>query len=161
MPSAALPITDGAYGEPWVFRYKDLRSWWSNPHHDRMRWRPLGLATAWVPLSKPIRFTEFGCAAVDKGTNQPNKFIDAKSSESGLPAWSNGRRDDLIQMQYLLATSSTGPIRQNNPLSALYGGRWSTWATPMSGPGMRARFPSFPGRLQSGATAETMRAVTG
>jgi len=29
------PITDGAYGKDWVFRYKDLRAWWSNPHFDR------------------------------------------------------------------------------------------------------------------------------
>ena len=27
---------------------------------------------------KPIRFTEIGCAAVDKGTNEPNKFFDPK-----------------------------------------------------------------------------------
>ncbi|MEZ5913101.1 MAG: glycoside hydrolase TIM-barrel-like domain-containing protein [Paracoccaceae bacterium] len=25
-----VPITDDAYGEPWVWRYKDLRSWWQN-----------------------------------------------------------------------------------------------------------------------------------
>ncbi len=29
------PITDGAYGEPWVWRFKDLASWWSQPHHNR------------------------------------------------------------------------------------------------------------------------------
>jgi hypothetical protein len=29
------PITDGAAGKPWVFRYKDLRAWWSNPHYNR------------------------------------------------------------------------------------------------------------------------------
>ena len=29
------PITDGAAGKPWVFRYKDLRAWWSNAHYDR------------------------------------------------------------------------------------------------------------------------------
>ncbi|MCI2398642.1 phage tail protein [Aliiroseovarius subalbicans] len=46
---------------------------------------------------------ELGCGAVDKGTNQPNKFLDPKSSESSLPNYSNGRRDDLIQMQYLRA----------------------------------------------------------
>ena len=28
------PITDGQ-GKPWVFRYKDLVSWWSNAHYDR------------------------------------------------------------------------------------------------------------------------------
>ena len=30
------PITDGAYGEPWVYRYKDLRGWWSSSHHERI-----------------------------------------------------------------------------------------------------------------------------
>ena len=38
--------------------------------------------TAWVPRSKPFWFTEIGCAAIDKGTNEPNKFLDPKSSES-------------------------------------------------------------------------------
>jgi hypothetical protein len=27
------PITDGAHGEPWIYRYKDLRSWWSELHN--------------------------------------------------------------------------------------------------------------------------------
>ncbi|MEM9638956.1 MAG: glycoside hydrolase TIM-barrel-like domain-containing protein, partial [Pseudomonadota bacterium] len=46
---------------------------------------------------------EFGCASIDKGTNQPNKFVDMKSSESSLPKFSNGARDDFIQAQYLRA----------------------------------------------------------
>ena len=46
---------------------------------------------------------EVGCAAVDKGTNEPNRFIDLKSSESGLPRASTGICDDYIQMQYLQA----------------------------------------------------------
>jgi hypothetical protein len=29
------PITDGAASKPWVFRYRDLRAWWSNEHYDR------------------------------------------------------------------------------------------------------------------------------
>ena len=29
------PITDGAANEPWLFRYKDIRQWWSRPHHNR------------------------------------------------------------------------------------------------------------------------------
>ena len=28
------PITDGS-GKPWVFRFKDIRNWWSNAHHNR------------------------------------------------------------------------------------------------------------------------------
>ena len=118
-----LPIADGSYGEPWVFRYKDLKSWWSLAHHDRIEGFRQQSPTAWVPRSKPIRFTELGCPAVDKGTNQPNKFIDPKSSESKLPRFSTGRRDDLIQMQYLRAMSEFWERPENNPISPLYGGR--------------------------------------
>lgn len=117
-----LPIVDGSFGEDWVFRYKDLKSWWSNLHHNRVLGVRSANPTEWVPGSKPIRFTEYGCAAVDKGSNQPNRFVDAKSSRSDLPAWSNGRRDDLIQMQYLLAMSNYWGAGENNPLSDLYGG---------------------------------------
>ncbi len=117
-----LPITDGAYGEPWVFRYKDLKSWWSNLHFERSGGVRATQPTGWVPGAKPFRFSEYGCAAVDKGTNQPNRFIDLKSSESGLPKFSNGRRDDLIQMQFLLAMSDYWADPLNNPQSALYGG---------------------------------------
>ncbi|MGI3187282.1 baseplate multidomain protein megatron [Nioella aestuarii] len=80
------------------------------------------MTTDWIPISKPIRFTELGCAAVDKGTNQPNKFLDPKSSESGLPYYSNGRRDDLIQMQYLRAMTSYWLDPAHNPVSEVYGG---------------------------------------
>lgn len=110
-------ITDGAYGEPWVFRYKDLRNWWLNPHHNRTGGVRESLPTPWQPGSKPIWFTEIGCAAVDKGTNQPNKFLDPKSSESALPKYSNGGRDDLIQMQYLKVMRSFWEDPANNPVS--------------------------------------------
>ncbi|PWR03042.1 host specificity protein [Meridianimarinicoccus roseus] len=116
------PITDGDYGEPWVFRYKDLVSWWSLPHHDRIAGVRLGAPTAWEPGSKPVWFTELGCAAIDKGTNQPNKFLDPKSSESLLPRASNGTRDDLIQMQYLRASFAHWADPANNPVSSVYGG---------------------------------------
>jgi GTA TIM-barrel-like domain/Terminase large subunit, T4likevirus-type, N-terminal len=65
---------------------------------------------------------ECKCPAIDKGSNQPNRFIDVKSFESGLPAWSNGRRDNLMQMQYLMAASSFWAGEQNNPLSNSYCG---------------------------------------
>ena len=116
------PITDGAYGEPWVFRYKDLRSWWSERHHDRIGGVRQEAPTAWVPRSKPFRFTEYGCPAVDRGTNEPNKFVDPKSSESSLPKYSTGRRDDLIQMQYVRAVASHWGEAARNPVSDLYGG---------------------------------------
>ena len=116
-----VPITDGAYGEPWVFRYKDIRNWWTQPHHDRVGGVRFATPTAWVPQSNPVWFTEIGCAAVNKATNQPNKFIDPKSSESTLPYYSNGLRDELIQRQYLRAMIGYWSDPANNPVSAQYG----------------------------------------
>lgn len=118
-----IPITDGAHDEPWVFRYKDLRGWWENAHHDRIDGVRTALPTAWIPGSKPIRFTEYGCAAIDKGANQPNKFIDTKSSESSLPHFSTGRRDDTMQMQYLRALLVYWGNTERNPEATLYPGR--------------------------------------
>jgi hypothetical protein len=77
--------------------------------------------TLWEPKSKSIWFTEIGCAAIDKGTNQPNKFIDAKSSESSLPKYSNGRRDDYIQLQYVRALNEYWAQDDVNPVSEIYG----------------------------------------
>ena len=119
---AREPITDGAYGEPWVWRYKDIRNWWSQPHHNRVGGVRHGVPTDWVPESKPIWFTEIGCAAVNKATNEPNKFLDPKSSESTLPFYSNGLRDELIQHQYLRAMLSYWGDPEHNPVSGLYGG---------------------------------------
>ncbi len=65
---------------------------------------------------------EIGCAAVDKGTNQPNKFYDPKSSESAFPHYSTGRRDDLIQAQYLRAVMDYWDAPDRNPVSPVYGG---------------------------------------
>jgi hypothetical protein len=76
--------------------------------------------TEWEPQSKPIWFTEYGCAAVDKGANEPNKFLDPKSSESSIPKYSTGRRDDLMQMQYLKAVSEFWSDPANNPVSLEY-----------------------------------------
>ena len=74
-------IVDGAHGEDWLYRAKDLKGWWSNAHHERAAGVRSATPTAWVPMMKPIRLTEFGCAAVDRGGNAPNLFQDPKSSE--------------------------------------------------------------------------------
>ncbi|RAI42615.1 baseplate multidomain protein megatron [Rhodoplanes roseus] len=121
------PITDGL-GQPWMFRQKDLWSFWPNPHHERVGGVALASPTAFVPRSKPIRLTEVGCPAVDKGANQPSVFPDAKSSEGGRPWFSTGRRDDLIQRRFLEAVLATfdpahGASQETNPVSPLYGGR--------------------------------------
>jgi hypothetical protein len=57
----------------------------------------------WVPGSKPIWFTEVGCPAIDKGGNQPNVFVDPKSSENAVPYFSNGGRSDVVQRRFLEA----------------------------------------------------------
>ncbi|MEL6422922.1 MAG: glycoside hydrolase/phage tail family protein, partial [Pseudomonadota bacterium] len=122
------PITDGA-GKPWVYRYKDVLSWWREPHINRRGGTEVGQPTAWVPQSKPIWFSEVGCPAVDKGANQPNVFIDPKSIESSVPYFSSRQRDDLMQRRYLDALlgfydeTSPGFQEENNPVSPLYGGR--------------------------------------
>lgn len=116
-------ITDGVAGKAWVFRFKDLRSWWSEQHFDRPGGVESSTPTAWVPQGKAIWFTEFGCPAVDRGTNQPNVFFDPKSSESAVPYFSRGWRDDTIQRAYLEAVLSWWGASANNPVSAVYGGR--------------------------------------
>lgn len=146
------PITDGVYDKPWVWRAKDIKNWWSNPHYDRSGGFEASEPTAWLPKSKPIWFTELGCPAVDKGTNQPNVFVDPKSSESSLPHFSRGTRDDFIQRRFIEAEMSwwdpSHPehVAGSNPVSPLYDGRmvepsriffWTWDARP---------FPIFPER---------------
>ena len=139
------PITDGADGEPWIWRYKDLRNWWSNPHYERFEGLRALEPTDWEPRSKPFWFTELGCAAIDKGTNQPNKFLDPKSSESAIPYFSNGHRDDAIQMQYLRAMAEYWGDPANNPPSDIYEGRMVDWSRAHVWAWDARPFPWFPG----------------
>jgi hypothetical protein len=140
-------ISDGAYGKPWVFRPKDLKSWWEQPHINRPGGVEAASPTGWVPQSKPIWFTELGCPAIDKATNAPNFFVDAKSSESAWPPFSNSQPDPLIQQRCLEAHAQHWQAGSaGNPLSASYSG-------PMVDPGRifiwawDARpFPVFPRR---------------
>ncbi len=115
------PIADGTYSKPWVFRNKDIKSWWSNAHFDRPAGVEAGTATGWTAMSKPIWFTEFGCPAIDRGSNQPNVFFDPKSSESAVPYFSDGARDDLIQRRAVeTIIDYWDPAAGNNPTSAVY-----------------------------------------
>ncbi|HEY8577626.1 MAG TPA: glycoside hydrolase/phage tail family protein [Devosia sp.] len=132
------PITDGAHGEPWIWRFKDLRNWWSHAHHDRPGGVRQAEPTAWIPGSKPIFFTELGCGAVDKGANQPNIFGDQKSAEGGRPYFSRGTPDPLIQRQVLRAHQRFWRDPANNPpgmvdVSHIY--HWTWDARP---------YPAFP-----------------
>lgn len=116
------PIADGAHGEDWIWRVKDLHGWWSNAHHDRPGGVRDAVPTGWVPRSKPLWLTEVGCPAVDLGANRPNVFLDPKSDESALPWHSTGTRDDLMSRRYLEALLSHWEAGANNPVSPVYGG---------------------------------------
>ncbi len=141
------PIVDGTYGKPWVYRSKDFLNWWKNQHFNRPAGVQSGTATAWVPQSKPIWFTEAGCPAIDKGTNAPNAFYDAKSSESLWPYNSGGQQDVQIQNTYLRVMQDYwGTTSAGNPVSNIYGAPmvdskrifyWAWDARP---------FPAFPAR---------------
>ena len=144
------PITDGVYGKPWIYRAKDLKSWWSTLHIERVGGVELAQPTAYLPARKPIYLTEIGCPAVEKGANQPNVFPDPKSIENALPHFSAGGRDDLVQRRLIEAylarfdPASDGFVETDNPVSAHYAGRmidpafiapWAYDARP---------FPAFP-----------------
>ena len=171
------PIADGAHGEHWVFRPKDIRGWWSNAHHDRVDGVRQGAPTAWVPGSKPVWLTETGCPAVDLGANQPNVFLDDKSSESALPYASRGARDDEMQRRFLQAKLGYWAEPGNNPTGS-YGGPmiptdrvfvWTWDARPWpdfpvrqslwsDGPAHR-RGHWVTGRVTSGALADVVAAI--
>lgn len=149
------PIADTAHGEDWVFRVKDLTGWWSNAHHNRPGGVRSATPTGWVPGMKPIRLTEFGCAAVDRGGNAPNLFQDPKSAESALPPFSTGARDDRMQRRALEAVLEHFAMAENNPVSAIYGGpmvaaadAWCWDARP---------YPAFPAREDVWADAGAWR----
>ena len=120
------PITDGAAGKPWIYRAKDMASWWRNPHIERVGGIELATSTAWLPGTKPIWLTETGCPAVDKGANSPNVFPDPKSSENGLPPFSSGQRDDLMLLRALEA--QVGVFDPSSP-------RFSALANPLNAGG--------------------------
>jgi len=139
-------ITDGSAQKSWVFRYKDVRNWWLNSHHNRRNGIELNNPTKWQAQSKPIWFTEVGCPAVHNGANQPNVFSDPKSAESKIPYFSDGSRDDLMQRHYLEALINYWENPQINPISQAYDApmidtdMMSVWAWD-------ARpFPDFPAR---------------
>jgi hypothetical protein len=152
---ARTPITDTAHGEDWVFRVKDLKGWWSNAHHDRPDGVRDASPTTWMPGMKPIRLTEFGCAAVDRGGNAPNLFQDPKSAESALPPFSTGARDERMQRRALEAVLGHFAEAGNNPVSTVYGGpmmeaadAWCWDARP---------YPAFPARKDVWADAGVWR----
>ena len=135
-------IVDSAEGKHWVFRQKDFRSWWNNAHYNRPGGVESGSPTSWTAAQKKLVFSEFGAGAVDKSTNQPNVFVDPKSSESFLPYFSSGQRDDTIQRIYYEAmilywrdnAPTVGGVKMLDPEDMF---AWTWDARP---------FPAFPYR---------------
>ena len=157
-------ITDPGYGDPKVFRQKDVRGWWNSIH----KHRPGGVrnagATAWTAGMKPIWFTALGCPAVDKAANQPAATLDAKSSESALPWASNGARDDAIQRAVLKAHLTHWAGDAMVARSLVWG--WDARPGPIFG--QDAKWPDTPnwqrghwvsGRLGAAPAEETFRDI--
>src|ERR1700722_8762972 len=141
-----------------ILANKQLRWWWNNNHQavydngDGHGFAPHGPHTEWTPNSKSIITLEYGFAACDKATNQPNVFFDPKSTESFTAYWSiwdpaneGGflpQRDDTIQALALQAVYEYWNVDGNNEI---VGGVpmlnwnfccvWNTDARP---------FPTFP-----------------
>jgi hypothetical protein len=141
------PITDGL-GKPWVYRFKDLKSWWENPHYNRIGGIEVATPTAWVPLSKPYWLTEFGCPAVDKGANQPNVFPDPKSSENAFPYFSNKGRNDQAQRAFLSAHLNHWNADTSNMVDLDHSYVWTWDARP---------FPAFPQNLDLWSEGDNWR----
>ncbi len=116
-----------------ILANKQLRWWWNSLHYavydddDGSGWSAHGPHTGWVAQSKSIMTLEYGFSAVDKATNQPNVFFDAKSTESATPYWSiwdnaGGlgylpRRDDTIAALALQAVYDYWITDGNNATS--------------------------------------------
>jgi hypothetical protein len=147
------------YANQQLLANKQLRWWWNNTHQavydngDGQGYAPHGPPSQWVAQSKSITFAEYGVAACDRGTNQPNVFFDPKSSESFTPFWSawepsaggsfRPREDAEIQQLYLRAIYEYWISDGNNMISAT--GIKMVEPTFMSVWNWDARpFPAFP-----------------
>ncbi len=141
-----------------ILANKQLRWWWNNNHQavydsgDGQGFAPHGPKTQWDPNTKSIVTLEYGFAACDKSTNQPNVFFDPKSTESFTAYWSIWdpanelgylpRRDDTIQALALQAIYEYWNVDGNNEsvgglpmLNWNFCCVWNTDARP---------FPTFP-----------------
>ncbi len=150
-----------------ILANKQLRWWWNNTHQAVYAgsgggWVPQGPATEWVAQSKSIVMLEYGFSSVDKATNQPNVFFDAKSTESATPYWSiwdnaGGlgylpRRDDTIAALALQAVYDYWKTDGNNATSG--GGLpMLQWAFACVWNWDARPFPTFP--LDSAAWGDT------
>ncbi|HEY2032152.1 MAG TPA: glycoside hydrolase TIM-barrel-like domain-containing protein, partial [Rhizomicrobium sp.] len=139
-PAGLLSVSEGAYYEPSLRRVTwpdgQVATVLSADEPDSIRGHQFDAAWA----------DELGCPAVDKGANQPNVFVDPKSSESFLPYYSDGGRDDLIQRRFLEAHLSFWTNNANNPASTVYSGRMVDTANTRVWCWDARPYPAFPAR---------------
>ena len=119
------PITDGAAGKPWVFRFKDIERWWSNAHYDR----PGGVRERQRRPPGCRRASRSGSpsSAARRSTRAPTSRTSSSirnRRRAALPYFSSGARDDLRSARYLDAFSALlgSESERNNPISPVYGG---------------------------------------
>ena len=115
-----MDLAGGIEAEAWLYRPKDIVGWWSNPHVPRVG----GVAqtpTAWIPRSKPIRFTAFGAPAVDRAPNGPDALRAPLAADARLPWFSRGWRDDASQRSAIEALLGHWSAPGMNPVSPLTG----------------------------------------
>ncbi len=148
----------GYFPNQEILANKQLRWWWNNNHQavyddgDGQGFAPHGPKTEWDPNAKSVITLEYGFAACDKSTNQPNVFFDPKSTESFTAYWSIWdpaneltylpRRDDTIQALALQSVYEHWNVDGNNEsvggvpmLDWNFCCVWNTDARP---------FPTFP-----------------
>lgn len=138
-------IADAAEGKAWVFRGKDMRSWWSNAHYDRPGGTESGTPTGWTPQSKPIVLTSLGAPAINAAARQPGTTIDSVSSESAAPYGSNENREDASQRAVIEAwLDYWRPENGRNPTSSVYAAPMIEWASSAISSWDVRPWPSFP-----------------
>ncbi len=118
--TAVLDLAGGVEADAWLYRPKDLIGWWESPHVPRLGGAPQA-PTAWVPRSKPIRFTAIGAPAVDRAANQPDALRAPLAADARLPWVSRGWRDDASQRSVIEAILSHWSAPGANPLAPATG----------------------------------------
>jgi hypothetical protein len=152
------PITDGAHDEPWIWRYKDLRAWWENPHHDRLDDVRAAQPTLWQPRSK-ADLVHRNRLRRDRQGHEPAQQVsrpEILGIAPAIPFQRPARRShsDAVSPRagrVLDRSRATTRCRQSTE------GGWSIGTVPMSGPGTHGPFPGFPAAATSGPTATTGR----
>ena len=111
------PITDGAYGKPWVYRAQGLEAGGENAHHDRRRCgrrRPNGCRSRSRSGSP-----RWAARRSTRAPTSPTSSSIRSRRESAVPYFSIGARDDLMQRRHSRRCSRIAtPDARLNPVSS-------------------------------------------